>query len=170
MYPAVHQSVVLGQFTAPYAARTPQIPQCQYSPQFYQQMYYPYYVQQPAQQQRGTVNPGVGFGLSNAMTVQPGGSVSGPTATGNQGQIPLGVAPVTANAVLGVSNTTAAQPVGVAPLVSMTHQPPSQQQPQNPPPTKAKLRSRALQIIHPISKRNILEDLDTDKVTNFYIY
>ncbi|XP_046811475.1 eukaryotic translation initiation factor 4G isoform X1 [Lucilia cuprina] len=163
MYPAVHQSVVLGQFTAPYATRTPQLQQCQYSPQYYPPMYYPYYLQQPPQQQRTTVNPAVGVGLSSAMTVQPGGSVSGPTAPGNQGQIPLGVAPVAANTVLSVANTSAAQPVGVAPLVGMPHQPPPQQQQQNQPQTKGKLRSHALQIIHPVTNRNILDDLDIDK-------
>ncbi|XP_065370716.1 eukaryotic translation initiation factor 4 gamma 3 isoform X1 [Calliphora vicina] len=163
MYPAVHQSVVLGQFTAPYGTRTPQIQQCQYSPQYYPQMYYPYYLQQPPQQQRTTVNPGVGVGLSSAMTVQSGGSVSGPTAPGNQAQLPLGVAPVATNTVLSVASSTAAQPVGVAPLVGMPHQPPPQQQQQNPIQTKGKLRSHALQIIHPVTNRNILEDLDIDK-------
>ncbi|KAM7341427.1 eukaryotic translation initiation factor 4G1 isoform 1-T2 [Cochliomyia hominivorax] len=156
IYPAVHQGVVLGQFATPYPTRTPQMPQCQYPHQYFPQMFYPYYVQQ---QPRTTVNAGVGVGLNNAMTVQPGGSVSGPSATANQAQIPLGVAPVGTSTVLGVANPTAAQQVGVAPLVGMPHQQPPQQ---NPPQTK-KVRARALQIIHPITNRNILEDLDIDK-------
>ncbi|TMW46135.1 hypothetical protein DOY81_008785, partial [Sarcophaga bullata] len=157
MYPSMHQSVVLRQFTAPYATRTPQLQQCQYPPQYYPQMYYPYYMP-PPQQQRASVNPGVG--LSSAMSVQPGGSVSG--ATGTQSQIPLGVASVAPNTVLSVANTTSPQPVGVAPLVGMPHQPPpQQQQPQST--IKAKLRAHALQIIHPVTYRNILEDLNNDK-------
>lgn len=161
MYPSMHQSVVLGQFTAPYATRTPQIQQCQYSPQYYPHMYYRYYMP-PPQQQRASVNPGVG--LSSAISVQPGGSVSGPTgATGTPSQIPLGVAPVAPNTVLSVGNTTSPQSVGVTPLVGMPHQPPPQQlQPQST--IKAKLRAHALQIIHPVTYRNILEDLNNDKV------
>lgn len=160
MYPSVHQSV-LGQFAAPYPTRTPQLQQCQYSPQYYPQMYYPYYMP-PPQQQRASVNPGVG--LSSAMSVQPGGSVSGPTgAAGTQSQIPLRVAPVAPNTVLCVANTTSPQPVGVAPMVGMPHQPPpQQQQPQST--IKAKFRAHALQIIHPVTNRNILEDLNNDKV------
>lgn len=161
MYPTVHQGVVLGQFAAPYATRTPPLQQCQYSHQYYPQMYYPYYLQQPPQQPRTTVNPGVGVGLSNAMTVQSAGSVNSQAATANQAQIPLGVAPVGASTVLSVTNTNTAQQVGVTPIVGMPHQP--QQAQQNPPQTK-KVRARALQIIHPITNRNILEDLDIDKV------
>lgn len=166
MYPSMHQNIVLGQFAAaPYAARTPQIPQCQYSPQYYPQMFYPYYVS-PPQQQRTAVNPGVG--LSSAMSVQPGGSVSGPTgATGNQSQIPLGVAPVGANTVLSVANTTAPQSVPVPPLVAMTHQQSPQQQ-QSQTAVKSKVRAHALQIIHPVTNRNILEDLNNDKVRDTF--
>ncbi|XP_065364340.1 eukaryotic translation initiation factor 4 gamma 3-like [Calliphora vicina] len=161
IYPAVQQNFVLGHFTAPYATRTPQLQQCQYSPQNYPQMYFPYYLQQPPQQQRTAVKPGVGVGLSSAMTVQPRGSVSGPTAPGNQAQLPLGVAPT--STVLSFASKTAAKPVRVAPLVGMPHQPPPQQQLQNPIQTKGKLRSHALQIIHPVTNRNILEESDIAK-------
>lgn len=157
MYPPVHQSVVLQQFGTPYATRQPQFQQYQYS-QYYPNSYYSYYVQQPPPHQRAAVNPGVGVGLSSAMTVQPGGSVSGPAAA-NQAQIPLGVPPVATSAVLSVGNTASSQSVGVSPLVGMPHQPSQHQQ-----PPKGKIRSHALQIIHPVTNRNILEDLDNEKV------
>lgn len=158
VYPPVHQGVVLQPFAAPYTTRQPQFQQFQYTPQYYQNSYYSYYVQQPPQHPRAAVNPGVGVGLSSAMTVQPGGSVSGPAAAGNQSQMPLGVPPVAASSVLNVGNTAAAQPVSVSPLVGISHQP--QQQQQQPP---IKKRSHALQIIHPITNRNILDDLDNEK-------
>ncbi|GBP11363.1 hypothetical protein EVAR_73903_1 [Eumeta japonica] len=66
-----------------------------------------------------------GVGLSNAMAVQPGASVSGPTATGNQ-------ASITATTTKSADN-------------------------------KGKLRTHALKIIHPITNKNILDDLDIDK-------
>uniref|UniRef100_A0A1A9V1R7 Uncharacterized protein n=1 Tax=Glossina austeni TaxID=7395 RepID=A0A1A9V1R7_GLOAU len=155
MFPSTVQSVVLQQF--PYAARQPQYPQFSYAGhQYYQQnSYYSFYpLQQPPQHQRTatlSVNSGVSVGVGSGIS----GAVAGPT-TANQAQITLSVPPV-ANAVLGVTNATPTQPVGVNTLVSVM---------QSPQPTTRKIRRHALEIIDPNTNRNILEDLKSEKLTH----
>uniref|UniRef100_A0A1B0FEA3 W2 domain-containing protein n=1 Tax=Glossina morsitans morsitans TaxID=37546 RepID=A0A1B0FEA3_GLOMM len=151
MFPSAVQSVVLQQFPYP---RQPQYQQFSYAGhQYYQQSsYYSFYpLQQPPQHQRTatlSVNSGVSVGVGSGIS----GAVAGPT-TANQAQITLSVPPV-ANAVLGVTNATPTQPVGVNTLVSVM---------QSPQPTTRKIRRHALEIIDPNTNRNILEDLKSEK-------
>ncbi|KAL9911288.1 eukaryotic translation initiation factor 4 gamma 3 isoform X1 [Glossina fuscipes] len=155
MFPSTVQSVVLQQF--PYPARQPQYQQFSYAGhQYYQQnSYYSFYpLQQPPQHQRTatlSVNSGVNVGVGSGIS----GAVAGPT-TANQAQITLSVPPV-GNAVLGVTNATPTQPVGVNTLVSVM---------QSPQPTTRKIRRHALEIIDPNTNRNILEDLKSEKNTS----
>lgn len=158
MFPSAVQSVVLQQFPYP---RQPQYQQFSYAGhQYYQQSsYYSFYpLQQPPQHQRTatlSVNSGVSVGVGSGIS----GAVAGPT-TANQAQITLSVPPV-ANAVLGVTNATPTQPVGVNTLVSVM---------QSPQPTTRKIRRHALEIIDPNTNRNILEDLKSEKVCICFVF
>lgn len=153
MFPSTVQSVVLQQYPYVNPTRQPQYQQFSYAHQYYQQnSFYSFYpLQQPPQHQRAatiSVNSGVGVGVGSGIS----GAVAGPT-TANQAQISLSVPPV-GNAVLGVTNSTPAQPVGVNTMVGVM---------QSPQPTTRKIRRHALEIIDPNTNRNILEDLKSEK-------
>ncbi|XP_032597852.1 eukaryotic translation initiation factor 4 gamma 3 [Drosophila grimshawi] len=167
--PAMYPNVVLQQYSQ-YGQRQPtfQTPHIQYGPApipYYPYQYLPSLQQQPPpppQHSRSGVatNASVNIG-GNTMPVQtgPNGQLAGPGATTSQLQLLTGSVQTGANTVIGVGATGSGQ-VGVPPMVSVMPPNVAQQPVQVVAPASRRRHQHRLQIIHPETKKNILDELD----------